>query len=347
MVQTFESKKSASLYALRAVRKTGILDGNKISQYKVKQDLFLRNVQVPEGKNHGMVMLLDWSSSMRRGDVITSSIRQVIQLAMFCRRTALPFRVYAFSSGDAQPGVDPYAVHHQFRLLELFSDKMSESDTNEMIALLLSGITMRAFPLRDTPLAPALAYMRKLLPAFRAQYAIQKLNLITFTDGINTESLASGPSGAPLYIKDPVTKKNYPIFRSQSDSRVGRVDEINAFYRILQDRCNCVITSYFVHASGAPLANALFTSGVYNSPHALADSRTKEYNKAGFLKITGYGRDASYIVRSATLGGSPTSVASNLVPGLSAAKIAAEICSGARAGAKSKMLAQNFVESLS
>jgi len=50
---------------------------------------------LPEGKNHGMVMFIDWSGSMY--SYMKETIEQLINLTMFCSKVQIPFEVYAFS----------------------------------------------------------------------------------------------------------------------------------------------------------------------------------------------------------------------------------------------------------
>ena len=96
MAQQFEMRKSANLYRRSRIAKTGVLDTNKLHNYKLTDDLFLRHNVSPEGKNHGMVMLLDWSGSM--ADVLFDTVKQLINLVEFCRKVNIPYEVYFFTS---------------------------------------------------------------------------------------------------------------------------------------------------------------------------------------------------------------------------------------------------------
>ena len=60
MVQQFEMKKSAYAYSRTQTHKTGEFDMNQLHSYKLTEDIFLRQSTTPDGKNHGMVMYLDW-----------------------------------------------------------------------------------------------------------------------------------------------------------------------------------------------------------------------------------------------------------------------------------------------
>jgi len=97
MVKEFEMKKAAAAYNRSWSSKSGELDMNKLHLFKLKDDIFNRVEIIPEGKNHGVVMLLDWSGSMH--GTVQSTVEQASLLSMFCRRLQIPFRLFAFSDG--------------------------------------------------------------------------------------------------------------------------------------------------------------------------------------------------------------------------------------------------------
>ena len=96
LVKEFEMKKSASAYARAATSRTGVLDTAKLHNYKFSEDLFKKITVLPDGKNHGLVFILDWSGSMNY--VIQDTIKQLYNLIWFCRKVQIPFEVYAFTN---------------------------------------------------------------------------------------------------------------------------------------------------------------------------------------------------------------------------------------------------------
>ena len=64
LVKEFEMRKSADAYSRSAISKTGVLDTAKLHTYKFNDDIFKKVTVLPEGKNHGLVFILDWSGSM-------------------------------------------------------------------------------------------------------------------------------------------------------------------------------------------------------------------------------------------------------------------------------------------
>ena len=108
LVQQFDMKKAADEQKRTTTSRSGKLDTDRLCLHKITDDIFLNYSTVADGKNHGMVMYIDWSSSMSMSteDVLT----QVVMLSQFCKRMAIPFDVYLFSSQynvlDAHLGVN-------------------------------------------------------------------------------------------------------------------------------------------------------------------------------------------------------------------------------------------------
>src|SRR6056300_1270546 len=96
LVKEFEMKKSATAYKRASTDKTGVIDPLKLKDYKFSDDIFKRLTILPDEKNHGMIMLLDWSGSMC--DVIKQTIDQLMNLVWFCQKINIPYEVYLFTS---------------------------------------------------------------------------------------------------------------------------------------------------------------------------------------------------------------------------------------------------------
>ena len=96
MSKQFEMKKAADEHKRTSVAKTGVLDLVKMMQYKFSDDIFARNKIIQTGKNHGVCMFVDWSSSM--SGCISDTVNQCFLIALFCKKCNIPFEVYAFSS---------------------------------------------------------------------------------------------------------------------------------------------------------------------------------------------------------------------------------------------------------
>ena len=164
MVKEFEMKKAADIHRRAYNSKKGTLDMNKIHAYKYSENLFQQITNSPEGKNHGMVMFIDWSGSMHA--YMKETIEQLINLTMFCSKVQIPFEVYAFSDhyrdwedeDNEKIGREferkPYdhtaignkiadykknniVVSNSFRLMNLFSSRMKNRELNNAYQNLL------------------------------------------------------------------------------------------------------------------------------------------------------------------------------------------------------------------
>ena len=210
LVKEFECKKAADSYARASTARTGVLDCTKLYTYKYNEDLFKKVTTLADGKNHGLVFILDWSGSM--GDVMTDTIKQLFNLVWFCKKVAIPFEVYAFTSeypvitydedGKAQLRELAYAkkdglvqVGEWFSLMNVLTSKTSTKVLEEQmknlyrISLVFSyqRYTRYNVPyglsLSGTPLNEALITLNQILPKFQKENKLQKVQCVILTDG--------------------------------------------------------------------------------------------------------------------------------------------------------------------
>jgi hypothetical protein len=223
LVKEFELKRNAAQFARASVSKTGELDVEKVFSYKFKEDLFKRVTKVPFGKNHGMVMFVDWSGSMTSN--ITSTIEQTLILADFCRKVNIPCDVYAFTNNEndfekqmgfaanskkrySRKSKDLCLEDRFFRLLQLLSSSMDsksyrtaqtrllqyakvyecyQSSNHDYISHTVGRFRERNLPqymrLSGTPLNEALVVANYILPEFKKAYRLDVVNTIFLTDG--------------------------------------------------------------------------------------------------------------------------------------------------------------------
>ena len=104
MVKEFEMKKAADAYTRTRTSRTGVINTNTLHSYKYNDDIFARIQIEPGAKNHGMVMIVDWSGSM--GDKMYDTLVQTMNLVMFCKAVSIPFAVYAFSDTNRRNFMD-------------------------------------------------------------------------------------------------------------------------------------------------------------------------------------------------------------------------------------------------
>jgi hypothetical protein len=231
MAKEFEMKQTAQRSKHAFTGKTGKLDMNRLAKYQIVEDVFKRSVYLPEGENHGLTVLLDWSGSIQ--NECADLIEQSIILAMFCRKVNIAHRIYLFSDSYKR-GEHNGSYYDNVNLVTIASDEMNNRQWNEMMQNLASlylnhyidGFSWKArnklhawldenfntnytetgyswiatrvhptgYSLGGTPLNQSLAVLRKLLPEFQRQYGIEKSILTVITDGYS--------HGGALFEKD-------------------------------------------------------------------------------------------------------------------------------------------------
>ena len=128
MAKEFEMKQTAMRSVKAFQGKTGKLDMNKLAKYQIVDDIFKKVTYLPDGKNHGLQVMLDWSGSIH--NECADLLEQAMVLVDFCRKVQIPHRVYLFtdSYSVAERYSDDYYENRDTRLVELFSDKQSSRD---------------------------------------------------------------------------------------------------------------------------------------------------------------------------------------------------------------------------
>ena len=198
LCKQFEMKKSADEYRRAATARTGVLDTNKLHTYKYNDDIFKKTTVVPEGKNHGLVMHLDWSGSMQHQ--LLDTLKQTYNLIWFCKKSGIPFRVYAFQSGYGYSDMDEnanqkegqLAIASDFRLLEFFSSRQNAKSLEKSMQLVYTQVFamggwrlsyLSEYTLGGTPLAEAVYCTRNIVNTMKKVERVSKVNVICLTDG--------------------------------------------------------------------------------------------------------------------------------------------------------------------
>ena len=203
LVKEFECKKSASAYARAATSRTGVLDTKRLHSYKFSEDIFKRVTILPDGKNHGLVFILDWSGSMAH--VMKDTIKQLYNLIWFCKKVQIPFEVYAFTNewrrGDEHWTYKKYyeeneyafQIDDNFSLMNILTSKVSGKELDKQLKNIWRTISSfyganqftypRRLSLSGTPLNETLICLHKILPQFQKENGVEKVQCIVLTDG--------------------------------------------------------------------------------------------------------------------------------------------------------------------
>ena len=213
LVKEFECRKAADQYARASTARTGVLDTARLHSYKFSEDLFKKVTVIPDGKNHGLVFILDWSGSMQH--VLLDTCKQLFNLVWFCKKVSIPFEVYAFTTEWRKPQYDyengryvatslePHykekegllQVDSGFNLMNLLTSKVSGKELEHQmlnvwrLAMCFSNTyhAHYSYPSRlclsGTPLNETLVCLHQILPKFQQENKLQKVQCIVLTDG--------------------------------------------------------------------------------------------------------------------------------------------------------------------
>ena len=208
LVKEFECRKSADSYARATTARTGVLDCSKLHTYKYNEDLFRKVTTLAEGKNHGLVFVLDWSGSM--GNVLQDTLKQLFNLMWFCKKASIPFEVYAFTNEYPKEPTEEtlredytqhayekreglIAVGPWFSMMNVFTSSVNMKELEQQMKNFyrLSYTMTRwsgapiptGLSLSGTPLNEAFISLHQILPQFKKQHKVQKVQCIVLTDG--------------------------------------------------------------------------------------------------------------------------------------------------------------------
>ena len=204
LVKEFEMKKAATAHALSREAKSGRLNSGKLWSYKISEDLFMQKTIIPEGKNHGMVMLVDWSGSMYSH--LQETVKQTIILSQFCKRVGIPFEVYTFTDQNpSASNLDFYKDNEivpssNIRLRNVLSSRMNARQYKECVKnwlLMVENYTASYYrrepwgadEMGGTPLNESLLILERTLSTFRKNNSLEKVNLVVLSDGDSNWSL--------------------------------------------------------------------------------------------------------------------------------------------------------------
>ena len=241
LAKEFEMKKAADAHSRSLTANSGIVDSSLLHTYKYNEHIFKKISVTPDGKNHGLIMVVDWSGSMHRN--IKGTVEQMMTLVMFCKRVNIPFEVFLFSDRYYTENRDDNETHSKwthkeirygdmiingFHLLNVFSSRMRAAELHSayinMTAIAGSyerkwnyyGGGYHSIPdkydLGGTPLNNSLFAMNDFIPYFKTKNNVQIVNMVYLTDG------ESG--GSNTYWTPGRTEKDDD--RSRETSHFGR-----------------------------------------------------------------------------------------------------------------------------
>ena len=322
LAKEFEMKKAADASKRATVSKTGIINPGALHSYKFSDDIFRRVATVRDGKNHGLIMYVDWSGSMSSN--LSDTIDQLLTLVMFCNRVNIPFKVMAFS--DNYPGrhnvehtPNTVMVDNDVWLLEFFNSKMNTKSLTKMMAMLKqlgqafvrggyyrSGVPSK-YRLGGTPMNSAILLAEDVAEKFQKENNVQVLNTVFLNDG-DSSHLRYTASDAASSVNN----------RYSNDQVIFRDTKTGMEYSTEEGQTKALLTHY-KEVTGQEVAGFFIADATPGSFYQVSgkmnktDDRFNTYNKSvirslikewkeeGFLLNVNDGYTEQYILPAANL----------------------------------------------
>ena len=324
----FERKKAADVYRKTSISKTGVLDTNKLFSAKYNEDVFKKNIKTADGKNHGLIMFIDWSGSMAVR--LQDCIQQVIELSFFCKKVNIPFEVYSFTdryeryhddgARKDHPGFDyrhgDLVCDTFVKLRNYLSSRMSPKEYNNALINLCIfinrfnkyGHSTHVCPPEDelgsTPLNGAILMSEHLIRNFKKRNNLESVHAVWLTDGEGNysgnkwdaikktkEPFYNYETNPNVYLKDRKTKKNYLLHNKTRDSR----SYTPVLFDIVKERLGINIIGFFLMEFRP---DALWRYIPKNNINARTDSRTYEKKQADIKTWIKDVKKAGYFIKT-------------------------------------------------
>jgi hypothetical protein len=289
---------------------------SKIFSYKFSEDIFKKISVVPGGKSHGLIMFIDWSGSMTNH--IENTVKQLLNLVLFCKKINLPYEVYAFTTENWDQIQDQKwnslnlkkndMMMVDFRLLNIFSSKMSTADFTFAAGALLNFIYNRRinpywFNLAGTPLNEAIVTAMNIVPKFQKENRLQIVNTVFLTDGDGNRCTdiydglgrtVTQSGNRSIVIRDPITKHE-EILQNHYDTNGLTAAYLNLFKKRTNSN---VVGFYILHGRELNSALAKFEPSKENRNY---EKDRMEFRDKKYRIITNSGFDEYYLLRSESL----------------------------------------------
>ena len=322
LVKEFEMRKSADQLKRASTAKTGDLNLKEIFSYQFNEDIFKKVTVIPGGKSHGLIIFLDWSGSMARH--IANTVKQLLNLVMFCKKVNIPFEVYSFVEDTIPEKNIKFKVKpndlstYTFGLINLLSSRMSSKDFVYAGAALMkiSGIgnynnTVRPpywMTLSGTPLNETIIAAMEIIPHFQKKNKLQIVNTVFLTDGDGhpltnvyadytgyTKDVRKGINGKEankVVIRDPKTKN-----QEEYDIKRYNNQQTTSLIKLLKARTNSNVIGFYI-AHGRDYRSKIDQFfGFNDKSQAIKEAARKDryciVNNAGF--------DEYYLLRSESM----------------------------------------------
>lgn len=319
LVQEFELKKSAAIHAKIREEQTGVLNTNRLHQYKYTEDIFKKSLEVPEGKNHGLIIFLDCSGSMETN--MKGTIYQLMNIVSFCRKINIPYDVYGFSDNlealkqyHARIAHDPKETYRSndiiidhFCLRQYFSSKMTSIQHLDAMVN-MTGLaeghsgrhgSTRTIPttesLGGTPFDEALMLANPLIEKMKADNQLDIIHTVILTDGYGNSGLCyHGQNGH----HESTNRKEVVVTVNHRDYYLNKeyAGDTNKFFlTILKEKHNINVVGFYLCDSASCGVGIIENSDMKQE---MKDKTSTTLKERGNVAIKMLGWDEYYILLS-------------------------------------------------
>jgi Mg-chelatase subunit ChlD len=241
MAREFDRRKTAKLHERARTARTGRINMTKLASYKFREDIFQQVTVLPNGKSHGIVLLVDGSGSMSK--VFADVIDQVMLFTQFAEKVNIPVQAFVFQShrSYSHPNLDAmpeYVAKPNGCELVCIYDSTATDRKSQQLALAAVAAAFNSYvpagavygycpinhvgiSLGMTPLESGLLLVERHVANLKSRLRLEKLSLFVLTDGDDTGGItyAQSPSSASSYYRpnvaiyrDTVTRTTYADF---------------------------------------------------------------------------------------------------------------------------------------
>jgi hypothetical protein len=260
MVAEFNRQAAGTVSRRTSYKDTGVLDPMKMVHYKYNDNIFKKRKFIRDGKNHGVVLFVDFTGSMCRR--IVPVMRQVVLMVEFCKKVNIPFRVYGWSDMYL-PSSDkdfrrPRTAFGTVGITEVLSSEMSSATLEKFLKWALSGQGMT--PGGSTPIVSAFYHTVPLVRKFRHENSVDVVKMMFFTDGDGGTQLPDWGASSWIdsetgtqYSKSEMLDSFYgPDHDGYKSEWSAQQDQQMYFIsRVLKDRYNVETVFMYMNYSGS------------------------------------------------------------------------------------------------
>ncbi len=216
MSAVYERKKRAWETLNSSNMKTGKLDISKIAKYKTSDNIFQKKSNMKDGSNHGLTIVVDWSSSMSH--IITEMSQQLLVIMLYCKKSNIKFQLYFFTGcGDINTitAKNEYVFGENepsFMFKKMLTHDNSVSDIQTFVLNMTLSMRQTFCKIKSDITIPLMSGTPLQEAAIAAYMAAQEFKNLHDIENNSIMFITDGESGDQLYnvtLIDPYSNRQY------------------------------------------------------------------------------------------------------------------------------------------